>query len=44
MTSKRIQQRQIQRNDQLRKEIVIQGGSSERKEGKLAEEISGESA
>lgn len=32
----RIQKRQ--RNDQLRKERVIQGGRSEKEEGKLAEE------
>lgn len=33
----RIQKRQ--RNDQFRKERVIEGGSGERKEGKLAEEV-----
>jgi len=41
---KRIQQKQIQRIYQLRKERVIQGRNSERKEANLAEELSGDSA
>lgn len=44
MTSeKTIQEKQAERNYQLREERVIQGGSKERKEGKMAEQISGDS-